>query len=106
MAELRPFWVSWWANPAVPFTWDGPWWISGWRFLANDDEQDSICAAVMAASAAAAEAVIRAAHDDPSCQLEFRFCEERPLDWSPFSERFPRRDWMRWQHLSLLPGAT
>jgi len=29
--------------------------------------------------------------------VEWRFVEERPDDWSPFSDRFPQADWMEWR---------
>jgi len=27
---------------------------------------------------------------------EDRFVTQKPADWSPFSDRFPRADWMQW----------
>ena len=90
MNTRRPFWVSWYAH-AVPFEWNGPWWISGCR----GDGVDTICAAVMATSEEDARQKIVKAHDKP-VELEWRFSNEQAADWMPFCERFPGADWMRW----------
>ena len=98
---MKTFWLSWYGN-GWPFTLDTPWWISGYRFFADenakDDEfqQPTICAAVRAESKEAAKEIILAAHDARPSNLEWRFVDERPADWSPFTDRFPRADWMQW----------
>lgn len=58
--------------------------------------QDTICAAVQAENEEAAKALIVTAHDAPVA-LEWRFCEERDSGWVPFSARFPRAAWMKWE---------
>jgi len=100
------FWVSWYASEVL-FTWNGPWWVSGARPLddnltlndlpnrTTDKWQDMICAAVIADSEEHAKALIVAAHDKP-VELEWRFATARDRSWSPFSERFPKADWMQW----------
>ena len=85
----RPFWVSWWYMSE--FELHSPWWISGER----GDGVESVCAAVMATSEDDARACILAAHD-VSGEIEWRFAEERPADWAPFCDRFPRANWMVW----------
>jgi hypothetical protein len=91
------YWISWFAHPTVSYELHTPWWVSGARLLNDDEmtEQGTLCAAVRAASEDAAKAVIVAAHDEP-VDLEWRFVEPRPADWSPFSDRFPRAKWMKW----------
>lgn len=89
--SIRPFWVSWYGT-GKEFELHSPWWISGWR-----DDQPTICAAVRAIDELSAKAQIIDAHDEVLDKLpEWRFVEERPEDWSPFSGRFPRADWMQW----------
>jgi hypothetical protein len=92
--QMKPFWISW--HAAGPFIYNGPWWVSGYRWN-GEDRQDSICAAVMAEDEAGALATIRAAHD-VDADLEIRFNEPQAPGWSPFSDRFPRADWMEWPH--------
>jgi hypothetical protein len=93
-SQAKPFWISWWArsDPIAPFALSAPWWISGYR----GDGADSICAAVRATDEESAKAFVRAAHDDPSVEIQWRFAEERPIDWAPFGDRFPRAAWMVW----------
>lgn len=89
---MKCFWLSWWhTDKDGTFELHSPWWRSGWR---GDDA--SVCAAVRAESEEAAKEIILASFDVRPVDLEWRFCEERPEDWSPFSDRFTRRDWMQW----------
>jgi hypothetical protein len=92
----HPFWLSWYSSGN--FTLDHPWWVSGYRIVDSGATEDSIVAAVMATSDADAMDQIRAAHDnDPkACEPLWRFVIQKPDGWSPFSERFPRADWMVW----------
>src|SRR5262245_45714271 len=105
---MKAYWLSWYGTPDTgPFTLEWPWWISGHRLVGRkrtDGEIDvtqqdpTICAAVRAESEEAAKEIILAAHDrrpGPG-DMVWRFCEEQPDGWSPFSERFPRADWMVW----------
>lgn len=98
---MKNFWVSWYQS-STPFTLESPWWVTGSRFITSrlafdeEKEQDTICAAVQAADRQGATDVIIAAHDTPPRDLEWRFIEERPTGWSPFCDRFPRGDWMKW----------
>ena len=91
----KNWWISWYnTHPRDAFELHSPWWISGIRA----DDADTIVAAVHAPSEDEAKAKIIAAYDRPTVtSLEWRFCEERPADWSPFgSNRFPQAEWMKW----------
>lgn len=90
---MSRYWVSWYSKHMGEFELHSPWWISGYRC---DDEAQTVCAAVIAEDEQGAMAAIVDAHDDPTVEIEWRFCNERDKDWSPFCDRFPRADWMRW----------
>ncbi len=98
----RPYWISWWHNAREngAFELSSPWWISG----GMRGGEETICAAVRATSPAHARAIIRRSHDRENVRLEWRFVEARPLDWVPFSDRFPRRNWMQWPEAAC-PGS-
>lgn len=85
------WWVSWYADDKG-FEYHGPWWITGHEI----GGAATIVAAVLANSLEEAKAVIVAAHDKENVELRWRFVEDRPGDWAPFGERFPRGDWMKW----------
>lgn len=90
---LGRWWVSWWGQSG--FNLRLPWWISGERDGEDDEGRvSSFCAAVLANSEDAARAVI--ANTTGTKIAEWRFVEPRPVDWSPFCDRFPRADWMQW----------
>jgi len=91
--EMHPFWVSWWSlHQFGSFELHSPWWISGER----DDGAVSVCAAVRAVSEAAAMDIVSACYDTRPDSIEFRFVEQREGIWSPFTDRFPRAEWMQW----------
>lgn len=88
---LQRYWISWYhSDDFTPFSLHSPWWCSGWS-----DRAETICAAVQAKDADDAKQQITAAYDIPA-ELTFRFVNEKPADWSPFCERFPRAEWMAW----------
>lgn len=87
------WWVSWYEH-TVPFEYHGPWWVTGQEL--GGGQRRTIVAAVLAADEDAARGVIVAAHDEPPTEVSWRFVEERPADWAPFSDRFPRGTWMQW----------
>src|SRR5262245_50150833 len=105
---MRRWWVSWWHNPSRDgdFELKSPWWVTGYRHVDQartdgsvygEDVEQSICAAVLAESEDAAVAEILNAYDEyPGRAGERRFVEERPDDWSPYSDRFPKVLWMQW----------
>lgn len=88
---MKNFWLSWWwldADGAFELHW--PWWISGWR----ESDEASVCAAVRAESEDAARELVLASYDKRPGNVEFRFVEERPDDWTPYNSRFKQGDWM------------
>jgi hypothetical protein len=89
-----PYWVSWFAT-AENGEWElrSPWWISGSR---GSDGAPTVVAAVFADSDDDAKRIIEFAHDSLAHEIEYRFCEPRSADWSPFCDRFPRAKWMEW----------
>jgi len=95
---MKNWWISWWYKlpRKGPWTFElhSPWWCSGGR---SSDGMKSICAAVQAPDEAAALEIIYAAYDKRPRDIDFRFVEARPNDWSPFCERFPHADWMQWE---------
>lgn len=102
-AGLKKYWVSWFHRDELgAFELTTPWWESGSRISANRlafDEpkvEPSICAAVMASSPEDAQNRVLLAYDIRPTDIEWRFVEERPADWSPFSGRFPKAAWMEW----------
>jgi hypothetical protein len=44
----------------------------------------------------AAREVALSSYDTRPPELAFRFVEERPDEWVPFCDRFPRSSWMVW----------
>jgi len=91
---VTAWWISWYAHPEDgPFELHTPWWVSG--FTMEDPSRDTIVAAVQAESEEDAWDVVLMSYDEVPTQLEKRFCD--PLgDKEPFSDRFPRADWMQW----------
>lgn len=99
--EPRRWWVSWYSPVELmgKFELHSPWWISG---ETGDGAKHTICAAIAAHSEGDAQQTVKESYDDCPPPIEWRFVEERPADWSPFGERFPRADWMQWPP----PAAT
>ncbi len=88
---MKRYWISWYGCTTIHFELDLPWWINGYRF----EGQPMICAAVLAENEFQAKNKIKTAHDK-KVELEWKFCEEKEDDWSPFSEQFPQKGWMTW----------
>lgn len=90
---MKRFWISWCNTPAMgAFELSSPWWISG----ESGDGTILVCAAVIAEDELSAKASIVTAYDAPPVSVDWRFCNERADNWSPFCERFSRADWMVW----------
>lgn len=87
------FWLSWYDTRYGQWELHSPWWVSGERC---DDGAKTICAAVEADSEEDAKRKVLEAHDEYPDDVEWRFCEEKPDDWSPFCDRFNRAKWMQW----------
>lgn len=94
----RNWWVSWYSTAEMG-EWElaSPWWKSGTR---SSDHAATICAAIRAIDSDSVRKKIAAAYDipltNPLVEIEWRFCNMRTDDWSPFNDRFPRADWMQW----------
>lgn len=102
LPDKRNFWLGWEHVYGQPkFTLDSPWWKTGYRFLDDKTQIDQLCAAVQAKSAEDAKGIIIAAHHGPIVIDPWRFVNEMPIDWEPFSRRLIRADWMIWQALML-----
>ncbi len=94
---MKNFWLSWYATKLTgSYTLHWPWWYSGARLYLNGEQDPTICAAVQAESESSAKEIVLAAHDKRPEAIEWRFCEERPADWTPFCDRFERAEWMHW----------
>lgn len=100
----RPYWVSFHSRSGT-FELHSPWWISGYG-SEDDAEFDIICAALMATDDEDVRRQISACHDEPDFQAWFRFIEPRAPDWSPFSDRFRKADWMQWPVSARKDGAS
>lgn len=93
MPVTKSFWISWYhLSSSDPFEITTPWWISG-----GDDKGKGICAAIRATSEEEAKQKIMQSYTKQPADLEWFFCVEKPDTWSPFSDRFPRCDWMEWE---------
>lgn len=94
---MTNYWLSWYCKKddygKFELTW--PWWVSGAR---DFDESLTICAAVQAESTDQAMKIIENCYDIPT-SLEWRFCERKSQDWSPFCDRFSKHEWMQWPNL-------
>jgi hypothetical protein len=101
MSTQRNWWVSWYCPPGQmgKFELHWPWWVSGQRM---SDDAETICAAVKAENEDGAKQVIIDSFDDQKPDdLEWRFVNERPGDWSPFCDRFQSAKWMKWPHVAV-----
>lgn len=102
---MKFYWISWYTPKELGgFNLKYPWWVTGHRLDPNDSVLEkadvsvtpTVCAAVQAKNEAGARDIIKKSYDKEPVDLEWRFCEERPDDWIPFNERFPKSGWMTW----------
>lgn len=97
-SPYRNYWVRWFSAPSSTFETTWPWWHSGF----TGDDRNVLVAAVRGAGVEQAKAQIVAAYEpflegkSVADVIEWSFVSERPDDWQPFTERFPRADWMEW----------
>lgn len=94
---MKKYWLSWYHSTAElgMFKLSWPVWNVG-----QDGESDSeiMRAAVKAKNEEAAMHIIVSSYDDIMAgDIEFIFVDEKPVDWSPFSDRFPKASWMKWE---------
>lgn len=83
----RKWWARWIATS--PFTLYAPFWVTGETF----DGLPIMCAAIKAHDKETARRIVIHAHDKP-IDSEKVYIDSRDGDWEPFSDRFPKRDWM------------
>lgn len=94
---MKRWWLSFYACvPLKHFEYHGPWWISG--EICDTVGTQIVCLAVVARDESSAIEIIRRAYDHKKrpAILDLRFCEERSAQWKPFTDRFPKANWMRW----------
>ena len=90
---MNKFWLSWYHTEDMgPFELRSPWWVTGLR----PEDAVMICAAITAENFIEAEKLIKASYDTPPDEIEWRIVVQHDKHWSPFCDRFPRRDWMQW----------
>ena len=93
--KMNNYWISWVSEEKFgEFELHFPWWVSGSR---GSDDAGILCAAVKAENKQLAAKLIYMAYDVVPEKIEFRFFEPRPLNWSPFTTRFQKSDWMKWE---------
>lgn len=74
-----------------------PWWINGCCCDKEGNEIDMICAAIRSDNEENAMEIIKSCYDEYQNNIEFRFIFIRDKDWSPFSDRFQKSEWMNWE---------
>jgi hypothetical protein len=108
---MKRFWVSW-IQPGEdcrPLTYPPNsavlgWWKSGYR-LDGEDEGPALnilCALVSAPNEKSAREAVSMDWPDLA---DWRFMEEKELDWTPASDRFPPSEWMM-TRLAGMEGAN
>ncbi len=103
---MTNYWLSWWHTQDLSaFELNWPWWVSGYRDGGDEQDDAAICAAVQADDEDAAKGIVIAAYDVRPDDVEWRFVSERPADWSPFCDRFPKADWMAFPALAAPRGG-
>lgn len=89
---MSRWWVSWYQPVGQPFELIHPWWRIDGRDTAG---REAYCAALICMDEAAARAAIEDVQGG-SVPVLWRFVTRKENDWEPFSERFPRAEWMVW----------
>lgn len=95
-APLTNYWISWHHYDSLGgFELNTPWWVSG-SGQDGGGEFSTMCAAVQAVDEDAAKELVMKSYDKLPNEITWRFCNIRANDWVPFSDRFPKADWMPW----------
>lgn len=90
--KLKKYWISWYHEQCFsPFEIDTAFWSTGWRV---SDYAETICAAIYATSQTNAYDTIIKSYDEKPDIIDFRFCEKKPRNWTPYDERFYQASWM------------
>lgn len=95
---MTDYWVSYYVptDRLKDFELHSPWWVSGYTM--EDRERSTVVAAIRAENETEAAAKFKAAFDSHP-EFEERFIE--PLLHTPFSDRFPKADWMEWSESAI-----
>lgn len=90
---MKRWWVSFAAHEDLlsQFCYNGPWWVAGYS-----DDKVNVCMAVCADTEHEAQSVVRRSFDRTPEHMQWRFIEERPADWAPYTSRFTKAEWMVW----------
>jgi hypothetical protein len=87
---MRIYWLSWEnRNEFSNYELHWPWWLSG-----SCDGFNTICAAVVGRDEDTVREVVYDCYDARPDHIRFRFIEERPDDFVPYTDRFPWKSWM------------
>lgn len=87
---MRIYWLSWQHREKLgSYELHWPWWVSG-----HGDGYNCLCAAIVARDEDAVREVVYDCYDARPDHIEFRFIEERPDDFVPYSDRFRWQSWM------------
>ena len=92
--------ISWYGSEfpkAINPSW--PWWLDGWTFDGAGVSTPIIVGALIAKDAEEAKRLVSDARIGGRVK-EWRFCEEQPAGWTPFTERYPRQPWMKWPEVA------
>jgi hypothetical protein len=88
---MRIYWLSWQHSKKLgSYELHWPWWVSG----CDDGGYHSLCAAIIARDEDAVREVVYDCYDARPQHIEFRFIEERPDHFVPYSDRFRWQSWM------------
>ena len=100
---MNEYWISWYSvfEYTGSFELHSPWWVSGWSYDADENEESIIVAAVRADSEEEAWEVVKQAYDTyPKKGFRERFIETfeegETKPWEREGGRFQLADWMEW----------
>lgn len=89
----KNFWLSWYHDKNMSgYGTAFPSWVSG-----ESPRGKMICAAIKAKDENEAWEIVEKSYAERPVVLARGFCQEREKSWSPFSDRFPKADWMVWE---------
>lgn len=90
------YWLSWYDPPTHTLP---PATLPHWLADHTPDNQPIYVAAIQATSAYTAKQEIAKLYGLSQQAIIWRFCDSKPDSWQPFNDRFPREDWMDWEHI-------
>lgn len=96
---MNKYWISWIHEETYgSFELYLPWWCTGY----DSEDNSLICAAILAYNEEEAVNKIESSYDAKPQHIIFRFIDEKEKEWSPFNDRFPKADWMKWNYEDLI----